>query len=70
MDHTLRLTHFSISKRLVAGFAALALAIAAPVAIASSSSGSPGVIHTFVQKSGTIVVSGYDGGVALAPSAP
>ncbi len=70
MDHTLTLTHTGISKRVLAAVAALALAIAAPAAIAASTSGSPGVIHTFVQKSGTIVVSGYDGGAPLAPSTP
>jgi hypothetical protein len=58
-----------ISKRAAAGLMALALAVAAPAALAASTSpASRGVVHTFVQRSGTVVVSGYDGGVAIAPS--
>jgi hypothetical protein len=57
-----------ISKRAAAGLMALALAVAAPAALAASTSSSRGVVHTFVQRSGTVVVSGYDGGVAIAPS--
>jgi hypothetical protein len=56
-----------ISKRVAAGLMALALAIAAPAALASSSSTSHGVVHTQVLRSGTVVVSGYDGGVPVSP---
>jgi hypothetical protein len=54
-----------ILKRAGAGL--VALAIAAPAAMAATSS-SPPVVHTHVLKSGTIAVSGYDGGAPLAPS--
>jgi hypothetical protein len=44
----------------------LAAAVSAPVAVAaaSSHSSSPDV-HTQVQKDGTVLVSGFDGGVSL-----
>jgi hypothetical protein len=64
----LSLTPSRISKRVAAALVALALAIAAPVALAASTSGSSGVVHAYMDRSGSTVVSGYDGGVALAPS--
>jgi hypothetical protein len=54
-----------IIKRAAAGL--VAMAIAAPAAVAATSSGT-GVVHTHLERSGTIAVSGYDGGAALAPS--
>jgi len=57
-----------ISRRVAAGLMALALAIAAPAALAASSSGRQGVVHTQLLRSGTVVVSGYDGGVPISSS--
>jgi hypothetical protein len=54
-----------IIKRAAAGL--VALAIAAPAAVAATSSGS-GVVRTHVERSGTIAVTGFDGGAPLAPS--
>jgi hypothetical protein len=54
----------TIIKRAAAGL--VALAIAAPAAVAATSSGTA-VVRTHVERSGTISVSGYDGGVPLAP---
>jgi hypothetical protein len=62
-----------ISKKGVAALAALAVAVAAPAAAlaasssSSSSSDARSVVHVAVLKGGTVVVSGYDGGAALAP---
>jgi hypothetical protein len=56
------------SKRLAAGLLALGLAVAAPAALASSTSARQGVVHTYVQRSGTVVVTGYDGGAPVAPA--
>jgi hypothetical protein len=45
----------------------LAAAASAPVAVAASSSSSPRAgVHTQVQRDGTMLVSGYDGGVSLS----
>ncbi len=82
-----------VSRRVAAGL--VVLAVAAPVALASSASerhrsaqASPvrqrpavrrapagqgavagqGTVHAYVDRSGTVVVSGYDGGAALAPA--
>jgi hypothetical protein len=54
------------SRRVAASLAAMALAVAAPAALASSTSVRQGVVHTYIDRSGTTVVSGYDGGVAIA----
>ena len=55
-----------IRRRLVAGVVVLAAAASAPVAIAASSSGSSRAgVRTQVQKDGTVLVSGFDGGVSL-----
>jgi hypothetical protein len=55
-----------IRRRIVAGAVVLAAAVAAPVAVASSGSHSASTaVHTQVQKDGTVLVSGYDGGVSL-----
>ena len=54
-----------IRRRFVAGAVVLAVAISAPVAVAASSSGSSSAVHTQVQKDGTVLVSGFDGGVSL-----
>ena len=55
-----------IRRRFIAGAVVLAAAVSAPVAIAASSSGtSSTAVHTLVQKDGTVLVSGFDGGVAL-----
>ncbi len=53
-----------LNARLVAMVAALVLAAAAAFAAASSAS-SP-VVHTAIDSTGSIHVSGYDGGVALS----
>jgi hypothetical protein len=55
-----------ISKRVVVSL--VALAIAAPAALASSTPVRPAVVHAQLQRSGTVVVSGYDGGAPLAPA--
>jgi hypothetical protein len=55
-----------ICRRVAASLAAVALAVAAPAALASSTSVREGVVHTYIDRSGTTVVSGYDGGVAIA----
>jgi hypothetical protein len=53
---------------MAAGLVALALAAAAPAALAASGSSSqPAVVHETIAHSGLIVVSGYDGGAPLAP---
>ncbi len=54
-----------IIKRAAAGL--VAMAIAAPAAVAATSSGTA-VVHSHVERSGTVAVSGYDGGAALATS--
>jgi hypothetical protein len=55
-----------IRRRFIAGAVVLAAAVSAPVAVAASSShSSPTVVHTQVQKDGTVLVSGFDGGVSL-----
>jgi hypothetical protein len=44
----------------------LAAAVSAPVAVAAGSSHpSSTAVHTQVQKDGTVLVSGFDGGVSL-----
>jgi hypothetical protein len=56
-----------IRRRIVAGAVVLAAAVSAPVAVAATSSGSTRTgVHTHVQKDGTVLVSGYDGGAALS----
>ncbi len=44
-----------------------ALAIAAPAAFASSTSSHQTIVHAHMDRSGTMVVTGYDGGAPLAP---
>jgi hypothetical protein len=56
------------TKRVVAAVAVAALAIAAPTALAAAGSSNQAVVHTHLERSGTVSVSGFDGGVALAPS--
>ncbi|MGI9183740.1 MAG: hypothetical protein ACR2GZ_02055 [Solirubrobacteraceae bacterium] len=56
-----------ITKRVVA-VAVGALAIAAPAALAAAGSSNQAVVHTHFEPSGIVSVSGYDGGVALAPA--
>jgi hypothetical protein len=55
-----------ITKR-VAAAVVVTLAIAAPTALAAAGSSNQAVVHTHLERSGTVSVSGYDGGVALAP---
>jgi hypothetical protein len=46
----------------------LAAAVSAPVAVAAGvSHSSSTAVHTQVQKDGTVLVSGFDGGVSLRP---
>ena len=55
-----------IRRRIVAGAVVLAAAVSAPVALsAGSSHSSSTAVHTQVQKDGTVLVSGFDGGVSL-----
>jgi hypothetical protein len=55
-----------IRRRIVAGTVVLAAAVSAPVALAAGSSHSSSTaVHTQVQKDGTVLVSGFDGGVSL-----
>jgi hypothetical protein len=63
--HSYTASRSRIIKRAAAGL--VALAIAAPAAFAATSSGSA-VVHTHIERSGTIAVTGYDGGAPLAPS--
>jgi hypothetical protein len=62
-----------ISKRMAASLVALAViasaAGAASASGAASSSTAPGVVHAHIDRSGTVVVTGYDGGVAVATAA-
>jgi ABC-type sugar transport system substrate-binding protein len=58
----------STERRVAAAFAALALAVAAPAAFAASTSNHQTVVHTHIDRNGTIVVTGYDGGAPLAPT--
>jgi len=55
-------------KRVAAAVAVVALAIATPAALAASTSNHQTVVHTHIDRNGTIVVTGYDGGAPLAPS--
>ncbi len=55
-----------IRRRFIAGTVVLAVAVSAPVALAAGPSHSSStVVHTQVQKDGTVLVSGFDGGVSL-----
>jgi hypothetical protein len=55
-----------IRRRVVAGVVVLVAAVSAPVAVAATSSSSPRAgVHTQVQRDGSVLVSGYDGGVSL-----
>jgi hypothetical protein len=57
-----------ILKRRVAVLAIAALGAAALLAPATSARQT--VVHAFLAKDGTTVVSGYDGGVAITKSTP
>jgi len=54
-----------IRRRIVAGAVVLAAAVGAPVALATGSHTASTAVHAQVQKDGTVLVSGYDGGVPL-----
>jgi len=55
-----------IRRRIVAGAVVLAAAVSAPVALAATGSHTASTaVHAQVQKDGTVLVSGYDGGVPL-----
>lgn len=55
-----------IRRRLIAGAVVLAAAVSAPIAVAAGSAHpSSTAVHTQVQKDGTVLVSGFDGGVSL-----
>jgi hypothetical protein len=62
-----------ISTRMAASLVALALiasaAGAASAAGGTSNSAAPVIVHTHIDRSGTVTVTGYDGGVAVAPAA-
>jgi hypothetical protein len=65
--HSFTASKGRISKRVVASL--VALAVAAPAAaLASSTPARQGVVHSYVDRSGIVVVTGSDGGVALQPS--
>jgi hypothetical protein len=55
-------------RRLVALLAVVALGVAFGLAPGASSRQT--MVHAFLAKDGTTVVSGYDGGAALAPAKP
>jgi len=55
-------------RRLVALLAVIALAVALGLAPAASSR--QALVHAFVAKDGSTIVSGYDGGAAVAPAKP
>ncbi len=57
-----------ISKRVLASL--VVLGVAAPAALASSTSARQGIVHAYVDRSGTVVVTGYDGGVGLTAGHP
>jgi methionine-rich copper-binding protein CopC len=57
--------HIAISKRATAILAALAIAVSALFATATSAHQT--LVHTHLAQGGTIVVTGYDGGAPLAP---
>lgn len=54
-------------KRLV--IAVVAAAIAAPAAAVAADSGSP-TVHAQIDRTGSVHVSGYDGGVSLTNAKP
>lgn len=56
-------------KRRVAALAILAAAMAAILA-PSATSARESLVHAFVARDGSTVVSGYDGGVSVAHPAP
>ncbi len=62
-----------ISKRMAASLVALAVIASAAGAASASGAGSSstglGVVHTHIDRSGVVAVTGYDGGVAEAPAA-
>jgi hypothetical protein len=66
--HSFTANRSRITKRAAAVL--VAMAVVAPAALASSTSTTTtsGVVHAYVDRSGTTVVSGYDGGAPLAPS--
>jgi hypothetical protein len=55
-----------ITRRMAATLAVLALTASA--AGAATGSMTSGVVHAHIDRSGTTVVSGYDGGAPLAPA--
>lgn len=55
-------------RRLVALLAVVALGVAFGLAPGASSRQT--MVHAFLAKDGSTVVSGYDGGVAVAPAKP
>jgi hypothetical protein len=63
--YTPALARIAISKRAAAILAVLALAVSALFATATSARQT--LVHTHLAQGGTIVVTGYDGGVPLAP---
>lgn len=58
------MTHTPINLRLLAVLAALMLAAAATFAAVSAASQT--VVHTAIDRTGSVHVSGYDGGVSLS----
>jgi hypothetical protein len=55
-------------RRLVALLAVVALGVA--LGLAPQASSRQTMVHAFLAKDGTTIVSGYDGGVPLAPAKP
>ncbi|MGH2895023.1 MAG: hypothetical protein ACRDPM_17400 [Solirubrobacteraceae bacterium] len=55
-------------RRLIALLAVAALGVT--LGLAPGASSRQTLVHAFVAKDGTTVVSGYDGGVPLAPAKP
>jgi hypothetical protein len=63
-----RATPATILKRRLAVVAVVGLGAAA--LLAPGTSARPALVHAFIAKNGTTVVSGYDGGVAVGKSTP
>jgi hypothetical protein len=59
-----------ILKRAAAILALVAAVVAIAAAVAAATADHQTVVHTHLAKGGTVVVSGYDGGVALPPTSP
>jgi hypothetical protein len=66
--YALAAPHHLFVKRAIAILAILVTAAAIVAALAAATSADQTIVHSHIAKGGTVVVSGYDGGVPLAPN--